>query len=63
MTRHIPKDNGIPQSSAVRPIKLLTSRMKWLIGVLKLCSENLVNIGVPTEQNQFLKGRCMEEHL
>ena len=37
MTRYIPKEIGILQSSALCPITPLNCKMKWLTGVWKEC--------------------------
>ena len=41
MTRCIPKEAGIPASDCLRPITLLKCKMKSLIGVFKICLEDL----------------------
>ena len=56
MSPRVPKESGIPTSSALRPITLLNCKIKWL------CPENLVQFVVSSEQKGFMKGRCMDEH-
>ena len=46
-----------------RPITLLTCKIKWLTGVLKLALNDVVNFVVPRRQTGFIKGRQMEGHF
>ena len=49
--------------SKQRPITLLTCKIKWLTGVLKLALNDLVSFVVPKQQAGFIKGRQMDDHL
>ena len=49
--------------SKQRPITLLTCKIKWLTGVLKLALNDLVSFVVPRQQARFIEGRQMDDHL
>ena len=63
MTICIPKEQGCLSVDRQRPITLLTCKIKWLTGVLKLAPTYLVEYVVPRQQAGFIKGRQMEAHL
>ena len=49
--------------SKQRPITLLTCKLKWLTGALKLALNDLVLFFVPKQQAGFIEGRQMDDHL
>ena len=63
MTRCVPKEQVCIAVSKQRPITLLTCKIKWLTGVLKLALNDLASFVVPRQQVGFIKGRRMDDHL
>ena len=63
MTRCVPKEQGCISVDKQRPITLLTCKINWLTGVLKVALQDTVSYVVPHEQAGFMKGGQMESHL
>ena len=49
MTRCVPKEQGCISVDKQRPITLLTCKIKWLTGVLKLAFQDMVSYAVPRQ--------------
>ena len=59
----IPKGDGQPEVDEMRPTTLLCVKAKWVTGILAIALQDVVNMGVPSQQKGFMRGRQMMEHL
>ena len=63
LVRSLPKDPGSAAVDRQRPIALQQARLKWLTGVLLLQLQDALFQLVPSQQQAYLRGRTMLDHL
>ena len=59
----IPKEDGQLQVDETRPNTLLRVKAECMTGILAIALQDVVNMGVTSQQKGFMRGRQMMEHL